>query len=97
MENKNTLNFQLLLETVLSLKDSKLKQQLYSLVKIINYLSLNNLLHENSLQNSNYEYIHQFASNLDELIADYKFHHHHINSNLSKNLLTIKFHLSHLS
>lgn len=79
------LNFHLLLETMLMLKKSKLKNELYNLIQFINHLSL-----EINNENTYHEQLEYVSENLDIWISDYKQNYVRLNNILISNLKQIK-------
>lgn len=88
--NNKSMNFHLLLETALMLKQSKLRNGLYNLMKFIN----KNTFNKWELKDTNeddYEYMLEYmGNNLDKWIDEYKQTYHRMNNNLVTNLKEIK-------
>jgi hypothetical protein len=84
------LNFHLLLETMLMLKKSKLKNELYNLIQFMNKLSLN--VNYKNIYDEQLEYV---SKNLDKLIIEYKNTYILMNNILVSNLKQIKYNMEH--
>lgn len=86
----SSLNFHLLLETMLMLKKSKLKNELYNLIQFINHLSLNN--NNKNIYHDQLEYV---SENFDRWIEEYKNTYILMNNILVSNLKQIKYNMNH--
>jgi hypothetical protein len=86
----SSLNFHLLLETMLMLKKSKLKNELYNLIQFINHLSLNN--NNKNIYHDQLEYVNE---NFDRWIEEYKNTYILMNNILVSNLKQIKYNMKH--